>query len=282
MRAAWGVVDALDDATAVEVADLLARIESDLGEEPLSEPAPGWLARGERRHALRRDAASLTGYAALAVGDEVDAEPAYGCFDLGLATLLEGLGRPASLLLRGLHDTGALEDRGWRVVRELHRLRRPLPAEDPPPLPTGVRRRHFEPGRDEDRWVAQNNASFTADPVQGSMTTALLLAKERMGWFDPSGFLLFEEGDDLLASCWTKVRRTGPVLVGEIYVISVAPSAQGRGLGRLAVLEGLAHLSRAGVALAELYVRRDNVGAYRLYEALGFRLDQRVEELRRG
>lgn len=282
MRATWDVVDALDEHSAAEVAALCARIEQELGEDPLSEPAPGWLEHGARRHALRRHDARLTGYAVLAVGDEVDAEPAFGTFDLGLLELLEGLARPTSLLLRGVGELGDLEARGWRLRRELHRLRRPLPAEAPPPLPEGIVRRSFVPGRDEERWVAQNNAAFAGDTVQGTMTTALLANKERQGWFDPEGFVLFEERGELLASCWTKIRRTGASVLGEIYVISVAPQAQGRGLGRLAVLEGLASLYARGVTLAELYVRRDNVAAYALYEALGFHLDMKVVELRRG
>lgn len=281
MGATWDVHERLDADEAAAVEGLLTSIEADLGEEALSEPAPGWLARGERRHALRREGAALTGYAALAVDDDVDAEPAFGTWDLGLVELLEGLGRPTSLLVRGQSEEfEPLIERGWVLVRHLHRLRRPLPAEPPPPLPSGIARRSFVPGADEARWVEQNNDAFGDDRVQGSMTVALLEAKERAAWFDPEGFLLFEEGDSLVASCWTKVHRTGAVDVGEIYVVSVAPTAQGRGLGRLAVLEGLRYLADAGLGLAELYVRADNVAANGLYASLGFRRDLEVAELR--
>ena len=63
-------------------------------------------------------------------------------------------------------------------------------------------------------------------------------------------------------------------------MISVAPSGQGRGLGRLAVLSGLDHLARRGVGDAELYVEDSNAGAIRLYASLGFTFRSRDAEYR--
>jgi mycothiol synthase len=138
------------------------------------------------------------------------------------------------------------------------------------------------PGLDEIAWVEQNNASFAGHPTQGAMTIDRLVAREHAPWFDPAGFLLFFEGDRLAASCWTKVHRGATGSVGEIYVVSVAPFAQGRGLGHVAVLQGLEYLASCGIELAELYVEEENLGAYQLYESLGFAYDARVVELRRG
>jgi mycothiol synthase len=130
--------------------------------------------------------------------------------------------------------------------------------------------------------VAQNNAAFADHPSQGTMTVERVLVRERAPWFDPEDFLLFLDGGELVASCWTKVRHRAQGDVGEIHVVSVAPSAQGRGLGRLAVLRGLDHLWRRGLGFAELYVEDTNRSAVALYEALGFTLDARVVELRYG
>ena len=155
---------------------------------------------------------------------------------------------------------------------------RSLPA-DPPPS-SSLTIRPITPGVDDQAWVAENNAAFKGHPTQADMTVEQLRAKFAAAWFDPHGFLLFFDADELVASCWTKVHRCESGDVGEIYVISVAPGAQGRGLGRLAVLAGLDHLATRGLAVAELFVEKTNRGAYELYLSLGFRAESRVVEFR--
>ena len=57
---------------------------------------------------------------------------------------------------------------------------------------------------------------------------------------------------------------------GEVYVIAVAPGAQGTGLGAVLLRQGLAMLRERGCEQALLYVDGDNTGAMRLYERYGF------------
>jgi len=209
----------------------------------------------------------------------VEAEPALGTFDLGLAELLEHEPGPVSLLLRdfGPGAEAPLLSRGWHVTRTLHRLSRPLPADPPPPHLFEVRA--FEPGHDDEAWVTENNEAFAGHPTQGSMTVERLRARFSAPWFDPGGFLLFFEAEQLVASCWTKLHPVPGGAVGEIYVVSVSPKAQGRGLGRIAVLEGLSSLTAHGASSAELYVEASNTAAHALYDDLGFTFASRVVEL---
>ena len=92
---------------------------------------------------------------------------------------------------------------------------------------------------------------------------------ERMAepWFDPAGLLVADAGDRLLAFHWTK--QHSPEL-GEVYVVAVDPSAQGRGLGRAVTAAGLAHLASAGVRRIILYVESGNEAAIATYSKLGF------------
>lgn len=283
MRATWTVVDALEDADRRDVAALLDEIERRTRDEALTEDQRERLdARRPLRHLLRRDEEGrLTGYAVIAPGDVAEAEPALGSFDDGLATVLERIDEPVTVLLRPADDAvvASLAARGWHQVRALRRMRIALPA-SPPPEVRGVVVRAFEVGRDDAAWIAQNNAAFARHPTQSHMTSERLAARVAQGWFDPQGFLLFVDGDRLVASCWTKVHEGEGGRVGEIYVISVAPEAQGRGLGRAAVLAGLAHLAGLGISVGELFVEDDNAPAIALYESIGFRTVSRVVELR--
>ena len=170
---------------------------------------------------------------------------------------------------------------GFAPVRELWRMRltstgaeQPLPA---PVLPDGVALRAFVPDQDEESWLAVNAAAFAHHPEQGGMTRADLDARIREDWFDAAGFLLAVREEDsgqesLLAFHWTKVHPgpDGRPPVGEVYVVGVAPEAQGTGLGKAVTIAGIEHLRAAGLGTIMLYVDGDNVAAIALYEKLGF------------
>jgi mycothiol synthase len=277
----WSVVDALSPDEHDAVVQLLADVERSSNDEALTEDHRERL-DGDLgvRHALRHDDGRLTGYCVLAEAEPLEAEPALGSLDDDLVRTLEGLARPVRLLVRPASEgvLAPLADRGWRVVRGLRRLRRLLPAD--PPAATDLVVRPFEVGRDEAAWVAANNAAFAGHPTQSHMTVDKLVAREAEPWFDPAGFLLLVDRDELAASCWTKVHHLAEGDVGEIYVISVVPGVQRHGLGRLAVLLGLDHLAAKGIETAELFVEDDNDRARALYAALGFVEVGRVAELR--
>jgi mycothiol synthase len=129
----------------------------------------------------------------------------------------------------------------------------------------------FRPEVDEAAWLRVNNAAFAGHPENGAWTEEILDDRKGQSWFDPDGFRMAWEGPTLVGFCWTKVHDDG---VGEIYVIAVSPAAQGRGLGRALVLEGLRHLAEdRRLSRAMLYVDSGNESALELYQKLGFRLD---------
>ena len=115
-------------------------------------------------------------------------------------------------------------------------------------------------GVDEDAFLAVNAAAFAHHPEQAGMTRADLDARIAEPWFDPAGFFLAWRGDELLGYHWTKVHSEPAGEFGEVYVVGIAPTAQGDGLGRL--LTGLAEVI--------LYVESDNAPAVAVYERLGF------------
>ncbi|GAA2012491.1 mycothiol synthase [Catenulispora yoronensis] len=174
----------------------------------------------------------------------------------------------------GLPAAAALAaKRGLEPVRELWVMARP-PAEVPPaPAIEGVTVAAFRPGTDDEAWVELNARAFAHHPEQGSMTVADLRARMAEPWFDPAGFFLAWRDGKLVGFHWTKVHdhsAYGQGPVGEVYVLGVDPSEQGRGLGKALTLIGLAHLRERGLGTVILYVEGDNGPAVAVYSKLGF------------
>jgi len=181
---------------------------------------------------------------------------------------------------------------GFRRVRLLHQMRRPLPLEDE--VRRGTREIRVRPMRpdhpgDVEGFLRVNNRAFDWHPEQGGWDEERLAATMAEDWFDPAGFLL-HEGDDgaIDGFCWTKVHPPGHTWsddppLGEIFVIAVDPSTHGTGLGRALTVAGLDHLASRSLTTAMLYVEADNEPAVALYRSLGFEVDhdraayQRVE-----
>jgi mycothiol synthase len=174
------------------------------------------------------------------------------------------------------------EGMGFRRSRVLAQMRRIISGPiEPPELPAGMHVRRFVPGRDEEAFLAVNNAAFAGHPEQGGWTLADLDGRMREEWFDPSGLLLLYRADEpqgaegLQGFVWTKVHGAQSEghahdPVGEIYVLGVAPTARRQGLGRALALLGLAHLAAEGLPEVMLYVDESNTAAVTLYLGLGF------------
>lgn len=161
-------------------------------------------------------------------------------------------------------------------VRELLVMARP--ASNLPALPErdDVRVRAYDPASPDDAadLLRINAAAFAHHPEQGAMDADDLARRTAQGWFDPAGLLLAVDAASgaTLGFHWTKI---DPAVAeggttGEVYVVGVAPEAQGRGLGTLVTLAGLHHLAGRGVDEIELYVEGDNHPARAVYSGLGF------------
>ena len=163
---------------------------------------------------------------------------------------------------------------GLVAVRALVQMRRSLRDVPEPRIPEGVRIRTYAGTGDDAELLRVNNAAFAYHPEQGGWSAAQLDERRSEPWFDPAGlFLAFDQQDRLLGFHWTKVHPDQAGL-GEVYVIGVDPSVQGRGLGQVLTAVGVASLAERLADAAEptvlLYVESDNVAAVRTYERLGF------------
>jgi mycothiol synthase len=197
---------------------------------------------------------------------------------------------------------------GFARSRVLLQMRRSLAAPLPEvALPDGVRLRTFRPGEDEQAWTEINNRAFADHPDQGGWAVDEVRIREREPWFDPAGFFLAERDVDgarrLVGFHWTKVhgghRADEPhehdgqahehdhahhdhPPIGEVYIVGVDPSEQGRGLGPALTLVGLHSLRERGLSDVLLYVDESNTAAGKTYTRLGFERHATDVMYRRG
>ena len=274
MDVSWQHTPALSAAERLEVLNLINRTEFVLGREALDETrrrtvVHGW--RGE--HWLLCENAEIIQYALVEGQNHATLEMCGGGFDEDLLALVLELHDVVDWWTRD--SDGSLDN----VVRTLQLLHLDLPAPEVA-VPEGATLRTFNAGFDEMAWLDQNNAAFSDHPEQGAWLPEDLEARIHEPWFDPSGFLILEIEGRIAASCWTKVHELHPDRFGEIYVLSVDPKFQGRGLGRVMLSQGLAALRHKGVQRAILFVDADNESAQRLYGSFGFTVEREDQLLR--
>lgn len=304
------VLSKLDQDETDAVALLTERATEADGVRPLSEHVSLHLRHGGDvgvHHLLaygdgRGDRPHLAGYAHLDVTDVVAGSSAEVVVDPtwrrhGVGTLLVRTARAETpdgrlrLWAHGESDASRalVASLGFEKMRELWQLRRSLSAPLPPTeIPDGIDVRTFVPGTDDAAWVALNAQIFAAHPEQGTLTISDLKRRLDEPWFDQAGFFLAERDGTLVGYHWTKIHgghshvhdhdghgphthdTHGHEPIGEVYVVGVAPTERGSGLGSALILLGLHHLRAAGLLDAMLYVDADNAPAIEAYERLGF------------
>lgn len=297
----------LDPPDVEAVHALIEAVTAADGTPPLSEHVLLHLPRGgdrKGRNVLVREHGEVLAYAHLDVTDAVEGSSA----ELAVAPHARGRGLGRALVEQLLAQSPDGRLRLWahgdapaaaalaggldfRRSRVLLQMRRPLEDDLPPvTLPAGVTLRTFEPGRDEQSWLTLNNLAFADHPDQGGWTLDDVEVRMAEPWFDPAGFFLAERDGALVGSHWTKVHgghggdephehpdgagedhdHHDHPPIGEVYVVAVHPSEQGRGLGPALTLAGLHSLRERGLTSVLLYVDESNTAAVRVYERLGF------------
>ncbi|WP_424889776.1 mycothiol synthase [Streptomyces sp. XH2] len=283
------VLDELGPGPAQDVLRLIAEAAETDGQPAVSEQGRLQL-KGRRpgvRHVLlRTDDGLLVGYGQLEDSDPVEApagelvvHPSHRGRGHGRAlgsALLHESGKRLRVWAHGGHPAARhlAQVLGMSLFRELRQMRRPLHdlVLPEPVLPPGVTVRTFRPGEDDAEWLAVNAAAFAHHPEQGSLVQRDLDDRKAADWFDPKGFFLAEKDGRVIGFHWTKVHAEEGL--GEVYVLGVAPGAQGGGLGKSLTTLGLRHLAAQGLPTAMLYVDADNAAAVAVYEGLGFQIHE--------
>jgi mycothiol synthase len=230
------------------------------------------------QHLLVSEGEDLLGYAQLESGTawsvgQLVVSPDHRRSGIG-SLLLQRLIMESSSPLRvwAMGDTPAARalaaTAGMVPRRELLIMERQLDDDVPEPvMPPGVQIRTFVPGQDEQEWLRVNAAAFADHPEQALIDSDDLADRMAESWFDPNGFFVATINDTMVGFHWTKQHQDQ---LGEVYVLGIAPSAAGGGLGKALLLTGLRSLQERGSTRVELYVEADNRAAVELYLSYGF------------
>ena len=160
---------------------------------------------------------------------------------------------------------------GLRPTRGLLIMQRSLDDIEAPAVPEGLTLRSYRPN-DAEELLAVNAAAFAEHAEQGALDVGGLNARMAEPWFDGQGLILGFDAGGLAGFHWTKrVDAT----TGEVYVIGIAPRAQGQGWGKVLLQAGLAHLRSSGAERVLLYVDSAEEVAVRMYESAGFHVASR-------
>ena len=272
--APWQRTSSLSSAERLAVLDLINHTEALLEREALDETRRRSVVHGwPGEHWMLYDGDFLQGYANVSMNAIPSVEMVGGGVDDSLLNAILGVHARVDWWQR---DT---KTRPANAIRTLQLMGRSLQDLSPVIDDRGIIR-PFEPGVDDEAWLAQNNAAFANHPEQGAWRKTDLQSRIEEPWFDPSGFLLLFLNGELAASCWTRVHELYRERFGEVYVLTVGPEHQGKGLGKTLLSAGLVNLRRKGVLRAELFVDADNSPALALYESMGFAV-QREDQLLR-
>jgi mycothiol synthase len=271
----------LSDDEQTRIRDLIAAAQQADGVAPVGDQVVRELAHDRTKHLLAVDGGDISGYLNLTrapVMAELVVHPNARRRGIGSALARAGLsegGDGARIWAHGnLEPARATAAAlGLVVVRELLQMRRPLTGLPALTVPDDVRIRTYSGPADDAELLRVNNAAFAWHPEQGGWTEADIAERRGEPWFDPAGLFMAvdEHSGELLGFHWTKVHSAD---LGEVYVVSVDPAAQGRGLGATLTLVGLHHLAerllKSEQSAVMLYVEADNSAAVKTYRRLGF------------
>jgi mycothiol synthase len=271
----------LSEAEQRRIRDVVDAATAADGVAPVGDGVLRELPHDRTRHLLANDGADIVGYLNLAPATaeapamaEVVVHPEARRRGIGSALVRTGLAEGGDGARVWAHGNlaaarGLAKSLGLNSVRELLQMRRSLADLPEVTVAPGVSLRTYAGPADDAELLRVNNAAFSWHPEQGGWTEAEVAERRAEPWFDPEGLFMAFDESGLLGFHWTKIHGSE---LGEVYVVGVDPSAQGRGIGATLTLVGLHHLrDRLGPAASVmLYVEADNSAAVKTYERLGF------------
>ncbi|MAG14514.1 MAG: hypothetical protein CL874_01340 [Dehalococcoidales bacterium] len=164
---------------------------------------------------------------------------------------------------------------GFRMVRRFLELRRQIDDIGPPEVTQNTFIcRHLSHGETETLTHLQNRC-FTGYWGYNPNTAEEIAYYIKMSHGSPEDVILVRAADKPVGYCWTTVNREVETAKGKrkgcIYMLGTDPDYRGLGIGRIALLSGLAYLKRKGRRIVKITVDSENETARALYKSVDFK-----------
>jgi mycothiol synthase len=164
---------------------------------------------------------------------------------------------------------------GFKFVRRFLDLRLELSeARLPAGEQVGLPCRHLQRG-EEDKLAQIQNRSFAGTWAYNPNSVEEIAHRLGLIGCSPEDVILIFQGDRAVGYCWTATdlgEDAAGANKGRVLMLGVDPDYRGKGIGKRALLAGLAHLKSKGIEAAELTVDSENAAACALYESVGFKV----------
>lgn len=143
---------------------------------------------------------------------------------------------------------------------------------------TAGQRRCIGPG-EETELVRLQNRAFEGQWGYNPNTIETITYYTRLGGFSPEEVIFVCDDEKIVGYCWVELvpsADTSGEQQGLIHMLGADPDYQRRGIGRKALMAGLAYLMKKGVKTALLSVDSSNSSAVNLYRSIGFKRQARI------
>jgi mycothiol synthase len=132
--------------------------------------------------------------------------------------------------------------------------------------------RCIEQGEEIELTRLQNRA-FEGQWGYNPNTTETITYYTRLGGFSPEQVIFVCDEEKIVGYCWVEIVPSvdnDSEQEGIIHMLGADPDYQGKGIGRKALMAGLAYLMKKGVKTVSLSVDSKNRSACNLYRSIGF------------
>ena len=165
-----------------------------------------------------------------------------------------------------------LSEFGFRLIRRFNRLKLNLVDISKPEIVGGISVHHLESG-EENQLVEIQNRAFSGHWGYNPNTLEEISYFIRMSDCSHEGIFLACQEAKPVGYCWTKIDFSpeDKESRGQIFMLGVDPSHQGRQIGKVLLQTGLGYLKSQGIKTAVLMVDSENKKALSLYRSAGFK-----------
>ncbi|MFC1906438.1 GNAT family N-acetyltransferase [Chloroflexota bacterium] len=134
---------------------------------------------------------------------------------------------------------------------------------------------HYLQRGEEDKLAHIQNRAFVGTWGYNPSTVEEIIYRTNLSTYSPEDIALIYSGNKVIGYCWTGTvfeEKFTSERKGRIFMLGVDPNYRRKGIGKMVLQAGLAHLKSKGSQIVELSVDVRNIVACALYKSIGFKV----------